>query len=43
MGCRVVFCEDAGGVVGGEDEDGIYCEEGEVGRHDCCRGAEDGE
>lgn len=31
VGSGVVFCEDAGAVVGGEDEDGIDGEEGHVG------------
>lgn len=31
--CRVVFCEDAGTVVGGEDEDGVDGEERHVGGH----------
>ena len=34
VGSRVVFCEDAGAVVGGEDEDRINGEEGHVGQHD---------
>lgn len=29
----VVFCEDAGAVVGAEEEDGVDGEEGEVGGH----------
>lgn len=41
MGCAVwrgvrsvvVFCEDAGAVVCGQDEDGVDGEEGHVGRH----------
>ena len=35
MGRRVVFCEEAGAVVGCEDEDGVDGEEGEVGAHAC--------
>ena len=34
VGSGVVFCEDAGAVVGGDDEDGVDGEEGHVGRHD---------
>ena len=33
VGSGVVLGEDAGAVVGGEDEDGIDREEGHVGRH----------
>lgn len=33
MRCCVVFCEDTGAVVGGEEEDSIDGEEGEIGRH----------
>ena len=33
MRSRIVFCEEAGSVVGGEDEDGVDGEEGEVGGH----------
>lgn len=29
----VVFSQDAGAIVGGEDEDGVDREEGHVGRH----------
>lgn len=34
VGSGVIFGEDAGAVVGGEDEDGIDGEEGHIGRHD---------
>ena len=34
MGSRVVFGEDAGTIVGGEDEHSINGKEGHVGRHD---------
>ncbi len=33
MGSGVILSEDAGAIVGGEDEDGIDGEEGHVGRH----------
>lgn len=33
VGRGVVFCEDAGAVVGAEEEDGVDGEEGEVGGH----------
>ena len=33
VGSRVVFGEDAGAVVGREDEDSIDGEEGHIGRH----------
>ena len=35
VGSRVVFCEDAGAVVGGEEEYGVDSEEGHVGGHVC--------
>ena len=41
MGRGVIFGEDAGAVVGGEDEDGIDRKEGHVGRH--CSGGESDE
>lgn len=34
----VVFCEKAGAVVGGEEEDGVDGEERHVGRHGCGSG-----
>ena len=33
VGGRVVFCQDPGAVVGGEDEDGVDGEKGHVRRH----------
>lgn len=33
MGCAVVFGEDAGVVVGAEEEDGVDAEEGHIWRH----------
>jgi hypothetical protein len=33
VGCRVVFCEDAGAIVGAEDYDGVDGEEGHAGCH----------
>lgn len=33
VGSGVVFCQDAGAVVGGEDEDGVNGEEGHVRGH----------
>ena len=42
MGRGVIFGEDAGAVVGGEDEDGIDRKEGHVGRH-CSGGESDAE
>ena len=35
VGRGVVFCEEAGAVVGCEEEDGVDGEEGEVGGHGC--------
>ena len=35
MRSGIVFDEDAGAVVGGENEDGIDGEEGHVGCHGC--------
>ena len=42
MRSGVIFGEDAGAVVGGEDEDGIDRKEGHVGRH-CSGGERDAE
>jgi hypothetical protein len=33
VGCGVVFCEDAGAIVGTEDDDGVDRKEGHAGCH----------